>query len=982
LRVFNSVSLCEGYETIKAAVIAIERKAQEQQLTSSLWSLAEIWADNDDFCWLCEWTKQLHSGVAYRCLVEQPWRKFEGTDFSYAAGIGILLLMSAEGIARREASEGSLWSTIHQGYFSGATKHVLFAQGHPTRAYKDAIELATYQFKLRHVFGMEAMQHWFDTVYLQFGFTRRGFMGRLPEWLAGQVQTQAVQLLLRGKMSSHTFQELWQSLLEYRRKSITEQQLLKRLSNNPWILPEWVEDLVSQASAKPHLGSSGIGDIATVRAEKVIDRFLDNPILRWDPPSPPQFICHIANLVHLDLMESTYDLVIGGRHRWRLFKRVDGSYKVEPTDEIILPVVAPSLVANLVAPDGQVAYSLTLQLWDENEDITAFRPSTGKSFDPWRNITSSETAVILLIAPDLTVEPQPAQWYNLGIAKLFYLSRGWSPQTSVLLQGELLWRSDLASQSSTSGRAIKDATQVSIYEAPRKLQFGGKIRLRISFPGNVELVFIRSGGQSIGFACQDATQAITESIPLQPGLFAREGNNKLELHLVLRSQGRVVPIRSTVDLHITGVAMQTTDNWEVLDGSSTITVEQGKMQPVKFFLVDTGKWVLLEGDTRVDSLEIGKIGRPIGSGLTGFGAPLTLQEGSIYNVQCHESYVLAKEVVDYGIVAEVVIDPVGMAARTLSIRLSHLMELDAHYTIVWWDEDSALYTFAPECYEQQGYDMWWLAAIPERLTQPLVLAIAYDGIRLGTWWNANWSHILQKMPVCEPLIIGAMLRWFHLPLLSDSFRSDVQQFAYAYPAEVLAAWIGEAGLLRDIRHSGSSEGWLAVIRTIFGQWRPNAATTESIIIRLGGNPTETGWGEVLTSTAWKLLRVRPLLMGRVIQQWIEGICIPQWGTQQAQVLIRILLFEVAGVTSNRNEALHRQKEALEKEVAEMMADEGVDSAFVEKALIQRAISILQGQAISATDEHNIAAILKVASFRRLLSMRILEKISQNITDRR
>src|SRR5260370_1214919 len=232
------------------------------------------------------------------------------------------------------------------------------------------------------------MQHWFDTVYLQFGFTRRGFIGRLPEWLTSQVQTQAVQLLLQGKVSSPSFRELWQSLLEYRRKSITQQQLRKRLSYNPWILPEWIEDLVRQASAKPHLGSGERGNSPNTRAEEEIERFLDNPVLRWDPPSPPQFICHVSNLVNLDLEESTYKLVIAGHCCWQLFRRIDGSYKVEPSDEIVLPVLAPSLVANLVTEDSRVVHSMTLQLWDEYEDVTAFLPSTGDRFDPCKHAES------------------------------------------------------------------------------------------------------------------------------------------------------------------------------------------------------------------------------------------------------------------------------------------------------------------------------------------------------------------------------------------------------------------------------------------------------------------------------------------------------------------------------------------------------------------------------------------------------------------
>ncbi len=83
-------------------------------------------------------------------------------------------------------TEGRLWVTFQRECFHNTTLQVLFIQGQPKRAYKDTLEAAARWLQIRHVFGIEGLQSWFDTISLQFGFTHQGFLHRLPEWLVGQ----------------------------------------------------------------------------------------------------------------------------------------------------------------------------------------------------------------------------------------------------------------------------------------------------------------------------------------------------------------------------------------------------------------------------------------------------------------------------------------------------------------------------------------------------------------------------------------------------------------------------------------------------------------------------------------------------------------------------------------------------------------------------------------------------------------------------
>src|SRR5262249_8195734 len=159
---------------------------------------------------------------------------------------------------------------------------------------KDALELACRGLSLRHVFGVAGVQSYYASIYLQFGFTRKG-IARLPYWLAGQGVTEAIAYLLGPNLRSDAFQTLWLTLKEYRRGNITEQRLRLVINQNPWLLSEWADEIVARSRDRLELGTS-----TGVHAETSAS-FLDSPTLSWNPPSEPSFNCRVTNLALLDL---------------------------------------------------------------------------------------------------------------------------------------------------------------------------------------------------------------------------------------------------------------------------------------------------------------------------------------------------------------------------------------------------------------------------------------------------------------------------------------------------------------------------------------------------------------------------------------------------------------------------------------------------------------------------------------------------------
>lgn len=979
--VFKNLPVDNDYEVLKAAVAAILARAKQLHVASAAWSLAELCLDHDDFTWLCAWARQLKYGVTRRCLREGQWQRFqiEHETYSYTECMGLLLLLTACEVARREADERGLWGAIRKS-FSLDAQDVLFTQGTPTRYHRDALELAARRFGLRHVFGIEGLQNWYDTISLQFGFSRHGFLRRLPEWLAKQGQPFAVQRLLNGPMQSKSFKMLWDTLHHFRQKNITEGQCQKRLHDNPWILPEWIDDLLRVARTKPHLESKAgtpSGDIST---DEQAEPFLDEPVLHWEPPSAPHFTCQIANLATLDLTEEHYEIVIAGKSYARLARQSDGTYSAEPSETITLPVTRPSLAANLLAEDGSVIQSLTLRLWDENEDVIAYKAMLGQRIDPWQAIMRPGEKYILQIASDLTVIPPPQHWYQIGRTKLYWLEAGWSPQLQVQLEGEALWYPRL-------NRAMTPLTEIAARVAPdikilitneRMLHFGEQTRFSIVHPADTSISFVRIGGQPIDFEVISDRHVTTAPLEIQPALFASQTEAKVELSIGVKTTTGIVRILKDVVLPCMGVAQLTPDGWKAIDPTRPLTVEQAQTQPTKLFLYERGQWMLFEGDLWID--RNWQRPRPIGT-LTGLGAALTLRKGT-YNV-LEEPFIVTQTVTNPACIAdiEIIEDPSTSQDRTLRVHLTHSIEPDNDHALLWWDSKGIFQVLSSLSAEYQEGEIWWQTSLPSHLTQPLAVAIAYKGARLGAWWDIRWSRILHTPKITAPSLVAAMLRWLQLPLLGANYSNDVKTFITAYPVEIFSAWIADQAPRRPFQiqwtETGIIDGWLSTVRALTQDWQPEAGTAQALVDALIDDEVEDAlFEEQMLQVVWHLLRVSPLLMGTVILAWVKEVGLPQLGKKQTQSLLDLFIKSMLNVEEDASQALISQNE---KELKQGVALEmHVDPNFLERSVIPQALNALQRRSIEPLHLNNINVACNNEQFRRFLGLRVLRLISQMV----
>ena len=153
-------------------------------------------------------------------------------------------------------------------------------------------------------------------------------------------------------------------------------------------------------------------------------------------------------------------------------------------------------------------------------------------------------------------------------------------------------------------------------------------------------------------------------------------------------------------------------------------------------------------------------------------------------------------------------------------------------------------------------------------------------------------------------------------------------------------------------------------------------SVRKVVTKLGG--MSENLEELLFSTAWRLLRVDPLLMGKVIQPFIFKVYLPQFGPVATRKLFRSLLNALAEVSSEYD--VRQKKSELLNEISDTMGY--VDLNFIRRGLLEPALQVFNRRSTEPIQENNLALALYIEPFRRLLAMSVLESIEQFIMRRR
>ena len=973
---------------------------------TALRSLCEIQIDQDDYQWLCSWARQLPyqqlrgwlSGANSRRALLQSG----SLVLTYAEAAGCLLLLLAAEAGRREASEGNLWAAVRR-QFPETTSRVVFAQGQPRREFKDTLEAAARKLGLRHVFGIEGTQNYYLTVYLQFGFTKNG-IGRLPYWLAGQPVSEAVSYLLgsEGKgerQSSRSFVELWDTLRDYRRNNIRETSARRVLANNPWVIPDWTDELLEQAKLHLDLGTAETGPQS---GEPIPSQFLSEPKLRWTPPQAPVFISTVINLADFDLTAERYHLKVGSDTLTMLLRTDSGGYSSRP-EHVELPSVLPEFVVAMVDDNGAEPAGRLLQLWNPEEDVELFDLGTGDRLNAYSAQRAPSKDYGLLVSSDLAVEPSGLRFHNIGddtqSKRLYLLPANSSHPVRVVLvdeQGEAgeFWNSDVDGFIRAKPPEPDWARRVDAEIHPLGQRWLGVYRrIRISgLDSDTILRYVRVSGRPLDFnwdengACLSQEFDISSCISMTPP-------HAMKVKLGLQRGSERAVVERSCWANARGVMRTSDDGWEVVDDSKQQAVDAARERVYKLVLPGDGsvasRLALMEGPV---FLRKPSWSRPIDLGpLAGYGAPLEIR--APYNpIENEDPVIISNEVRNPGILANAAFDADG----ALRLDFHHSLGPGLRHEIAFWDIGTPpVLRQAGEIVEHRG-DQWYIPST-DGSSRCCCVAVAYEGEILGSWWPEEIAQISATGEE-SALTTAAMLKWIRAPIVSSRWLGAVRAFAQQYPAQVLAAWLSDEGLPEGLTYgSVPAEQWGAAVREIFAGWNPDPELASDVIQALGGVAPDERDSDALQL----LLREAPLLMGRVTKAWLESSGSPGVNmTLNKANVINYVRFRIAAVpdemkssylmeqwesgelsceptsepltVSEKDSRERGRQQALLGEAADEM---GVDPGYI-NSVIQKVVGPLDYDDLEYTDQRNVETALNTRPFRELLGLRILESLAR------
>lgn len=966
-----------GESSIRQAAGAILDAAEQQQLTSRPWSLAELRFDDADLDWLLVWARGSRQPFLRACL--DSWRDAEilGHQLHMQAATGLLFMALFAEVGRRDAHEGSLWGRVVDLVFQSEPPDCLFVQGQPSHLLKEALEDAARSAGLRHVFGVEGVQNWFRSVYLQFGFTKTGFEQRLPEWLAGQPATVAVEGLLGSRsLRSESFCAVWDSLRNYRRRNVSQEQCRKTLVSSSWVLADWADDLMRCALKRIELGtSSGIRDV-----DSPPPVFLGPARLVWEPHQTPRFLTRVVNLPSYDLGSPTYRLMVDGQTKAQLLLQADGLYHVEPSDELSLEAHHPVAHAELVDAYGTVEHVTDLELWDAAEDVTLFKvPSGVPVTDPYVGLPP--TAQYALLCPsDLALRPEASDWAKVARGKfvLQLLPREWQAQRVALLLGEEeLWRP--RAKLERQPPLPEWASGVRVTRRQPKVRLGEPLELDITHPPTANVTFVRINGQTRAFSPSNEWQTGVEPIVLDGEL--RGGNLKVTLGVRLDECHLTLQRETTVSVE--GVAMRSADGWIPLSPREDLDVRTARSNSFRMLPPrddpdrSLRDWGILEGNTFVR--RVPAYPGPI-EGLAGLGGELRIRYGPYNSVEGPMD--VAASVVNRGVIRDVA--GTGEGSQFAVVIEGHIEPDSGGHFVVWCDADGTQSIVRPSSFHllDDSNATVWTCPRPEGAGAPWAIGAGFRGEWLGAWWDTDWHRRLLETDDSAAGERAAMLRWLHLPVLASSVRSSMLAFVRESPQAAAEAWIRSEHLPTGLVHGYVDDAWLGAVRSLFDVGLGSGAWLCAIFDAFdeGGEATP----EAFDAAAKELMRVNPVLMGRVLFAAALKRLIPVVGKLGVAGILEGIVCRLA--LSSSSAVDDDVGQAIDDLALQVASDVGVgwpaDIGFVKQGLLERALRRVDGRSAGTDfDEANVNLALGIDPFRRLLALCVLrDKILPKFTN--
>jgi hypothetical protein len=771
---------------------------------------------------------------------------------------GAVLLILASEVCRTTSNEDSVWPAVTAVLKADKVSFpALFAGGQPTTACKNALAAGSRRLRLRNLIDRYGAQEYFDTLKLQFGFTLRGAVRKLPQWLDGLGLPIAVRILTGveteyGDLRSSSFTDLWKALQDFRRSRVSVECTSVVLQASPWIRSEWTPELMRAAKLRPPRPQT------TLDPEEILDRSNEpvcEMLLRWEYPSKPELSLHLNEEQIYEILGEAETAIfeIDGRVVDRWTAQESGGWHGKRALPCQPPGAKPNLRPKLLSISNEAELSEEIDLLEMGmaEPLLVFDLKLGRQVNLTSRLDPSRDYA-LMCDTDLSV-PDATQCLKLKDRAAYRLASPWPQDLRVVCDGILYW------QPSIGQREPYQPIRLTLESLPGETgEVGSACRLNLTgVPEDATLVELITGGSSHVMAKEGAVWQTSH--PLQITLGIALGEERIRIRLTGPCYARTVTPKSS--LRLRGIASFETDSnadeepkWTLLNRRRPLNRADGSGRARVF--VEATNSQLFEG-----SRFVGKVS-PRGlqmKDLYGWGAPLIVRSERQSDTR------LVEAVEDRG--RGRFLPPLlnGRTGACLCWR-TPMPPRNGHQILVWSDLSQEPRRFgANEIFSQKEDTLWKLPS----LGSVAFMAVAYRGERSASYWVTDPT--ISALRTARSPALFALFRWLKLPILNSLFRVSMQEAAVQVPAEFVRGWLGVEALPYGLVHRQAEQGLDAVIREfLWDHIDRNETRVERLARAFPSEVTDQSEAESFKSSLSRLGEICPSLAYNLAKHKVRG----------------------------------------------------------------------------------------------------------------
>ncbi len=786
---------------------------------------------------------------------DRTWQDIvEGTHTASSREMfGVLFLILASEIGRDHCSEESLWPSIAGRFRKNKTTHsVLFANDHPTELCKIAMAAGVRKLQLRNLIDRSGKQEYFDTIKLQIGFTYKGALRRMPDWLDGLGSTTAVKMLIgtdatleNFDVSSRSFQKLWTTLREFRTGRVSLFAASQMLHESPWIRASWVDPLLEVA--KLHRPRT-ISILASGAAE--LPEALFDPVFDWDIASKPRLQLKLNKERIYDLLagKSTAVFAIDGVvvDRWSM--EANGSFRgnrllaCQTTGQP--PNLRPQSLS--ISCNGEPIESIDLAAFGLDKPFLIFDLNSGARVDENEVLDPNRDYAVVCDA-DMSVPG--VQFAKAKGRSAFRLSRPLTQAIQITCGEAVVWEPRLSEF--RTQRLMNIALES---DQETTIGIGSQADLIVTgVPEDAESVKLCIGASTTQLVlCPEGWKTV-HAVPVSLDLVT--GNARLRVRIEGSNYKRTVLPKLKINL--SGIAILQPGMGTVRKPSWQVP-KNGRLNRASgdgwARVFDSGNFKLREGSRligrkRSTTIEL--------RDLSAWGASLCADFDGI------SEKTLASVVEDRGCIELYLPAIFGSGSHIVYLR-TPILPTPQHTVIVWQDAEADPSIVSSEKIRTENDGFVWKFS---QTGSVALMAIAYEGMCVGAYWNSDYLAPMLRKPVTAETI--ALFRWLKVPVLGEPFEEPLKHIVRQYPSTFLRGWLDESVLRKPLLHREGEIGVSTVVRSLFWDYSERRTKqlhelTNSLHSRFSHEPTASPvenfrktlllLGEICPSFAYSMAR--------------------------------------------------------------------------------------------------------------------------------